>query len=111
MALTQGGRCTERCRSCGYCYIGLDMALCRSMPMCEYLLQTGRRRPCPAGDGCTAFRPAEEGGERRRRAAERMWGAVSRGRQGVRRRDGQPRADRALSEVPLSRALLHGAAL
>ena len=93
MALTQGGRCTERCRSCGYCYIGLDMALCRSMPMCEYLLQTGRRRPCPAGDGCAAFRPAgdgcaafrqaEEGGERRRRAAERMWGAVSRGRQGV----------------------------
>lgn len=83
MALTQGGRCTERCRSCGYCYIGLDMALCRSMPMCEYLLQTGRRRPCPAGDGCAAFKPAEDGGERRRRAAERMWGAVSRGRQGV----------------------------
>ena len=70
MALTQGGRCTERCRSCGYCYIGLDMALCRSMPMCEYLLQTGRRRPCPAG---TAARRSG----RRRRAASAAGGRQS----------------------------------
>ena len=75
-----GGLCTQRCRGCEYCYSGLDMALCRSMPMCEYILKTGRRRACPAGERCTEFTPAAPADEQRRRAAERMWGARMRGR-------------------------------
>ena len=56
------------------------MALCRSLPMCEYILKTGRRRACPAGERCTEFTPAAPADEQRRRAAERMWGAIMRGR-------------------------------
>ena len=69
-------RCTARCRACGHCYIGFDMALCRSLPACVYILDTGRRRPCPAGDGCTEFTPLSGAEERRRRAAAAMWRGI-----------------------------------
>ena len=62
-------RCTARCRACGHCYIGFDMALCRSLPACVYILDT-------AGDGCTEFTPLPGAEERRRRAAAAMWRGI-----------------------------------
>lgn len=37
----------EFCRGCIYVtFVG-------TMPVCDYMLRTGRRRPCPPGDQCT----------------------------------------------------------
>ena len=52
------------------------IALHRSLPACVYILDTGRRRPCPAGDGCTEFTPLPGAEERRRRAAAAMWRGI-----------------------------------
>lgn len=49
----------KRCAGCRYAvpiYMGDGDEL---MTACVYILRTGRRRPCPPGDGCRAFEPAE----------------------------------------------------
>lgn len=47
---------SERCRACYYCGY-LDTHDCTGPRCCDYFLVTGQRRGCPAGDGCTRFRP------------------------------------------------------
>lgn len=47
---------SERCRACWYCgYMGTKA--CTGPRCCDYFLVTGQLRGCPAGDGCTRFRP------------------------------------------------------
>lgn len=36
-----------------YCDNCLYRGKVAGMPCCEFYLRTNRRRPCPAGDGCT----------------------------------------------------------
>ena len=60
-------------RLCGGCrfaspiYMGDGDEL---MTACVYILRTGRRRPGPAGEGCTVYEPAEAGAP-----AEDRWAA------------------------------------
>lgn len=47
-----------RCAACRYnlpVYIGDGDEL---LTACVYILRTGRKRPCPAGDACSVFEPA-----------------------------------------------------
>lgn len=56
------------CVGCRYVgYFGSQSAYKEIPEFCEYILATGRRRPCPAGPGCTA---RKEGGRKRRRTEE-----------------------------------------
>jgi len=53
--------CSKKCEQCRHCcptdlYIGR-----RQLRACVYLLDTGERRPCPAGEKCTVFSPKIEG--------------------------------------------------
>ena len=41
--------CTDYCKGCFY----RKYFTARAWPYCDYLCMTGKRRPCPAGDGCT----------------------------------------------------------
>ena len=46
---------TNRCVDCRYsCMVdvGLEGEMLRA---CLYILQKGEKRPCPSGDGCTAY--------------------------------------------------------
>lgn len=59
---------TAKCDRCFYgvpVYVGDESVM---MEACTYVLHTGRKRPCPAGPGCTVYRPTypQERGERRR---------------------------------------------
>ena len=38
----------KNCHDCKYFYGNTDFDVC-----CNYIFVTGRRRPCPPGDGCT----------------------------------------------------------
>lgn len=38
----------KNCRNCAYFHGSYDESCC-----CNYLLTTGKRRPCPPGAGCT----------------------------------------------------------
>ena len=54
---------TNRCAGCRHsCLVdvGLEGEMLRA---CLYILQRGKKRPCPSGDGCTAY---ERRGEERR---------------------------------------------
>lgn len=42
---------TERCKKCEYAGYVLFHELC-----CDYMLITGERRDCPAGDECNKFK-------------------------------------------------------
>ena len=58
----------ERCGRCRFAvpvYMGDGDEL---LTACVYILRTGRRRPCPPGDGCQVFEPArpEHGRQRDR---------------------------------------------
>lgn len=53
----------EACRGCAYSF---EMA---GSCGCQYILVTGRRRPCPAGEGCTERRETLQREELRRVAA------------------------------------------
>lgn len=44
---------SARCRSCRYFWHINESS---GYMGCEYILHTGRRRPCPAGDACTVYR-------------------------------------------------------
>ena len=46
--MTRGKLSDENCRDCKYFYGYTDFDVC-----CNYIFVTGRRRPCPPGDGCT----------------------------------------------------------
>lgn len=47
----------SRCADCLYHFAAADPDCYRAvMPACVYILRTGRRRPCPAGAGCTEYR-------------------------------------------------------
>ena len=48
---------TERCKDCVY-YCNCDGHY--MYPTCDYILMTGRRRGCPAGDECDKFLPAKD---------------------------------------------------
>ena len=48
---------TERCKACLY-YCNCDGHYI--YPTCDYMLTTGKRRGCPAGDECDKFIPSEE---------------------------------------------------
>ena len=50
-------RMAARCQGCRYAvpvYFGDGDDL---LTGCVYILRQGKRRPCPAGDGCTAYEP------------------------------------------------------
>ena len=48
----------SRCADCLYYYGAADPDHYRSViPSCLYILRAKRRRPCPAGEGCTVYRP------------------------------------------------------
>ena len=49
----------DRCKNCRFSYpvdLGDGGEMLRA---CVYILRRGERRPCPAGDACTAFAPKE----------------------------------------------------
>ncbi len=51
----------QRCAQCRFgipIYMGDGDEL---MTACVYILRTGHKRPCPAGDGCAVFEPARPG--------------------------------------------------
>lgn len=57
----------EKCKSCRYAYpvdLGDGGEMLRA---CVYILRRGSRRPCPAGEACTAFEP-ERGGKQERQS-------------------------------------------
>ena len=43
-------KCTKKCKRCFYSFNHSA-----HLPTCDYILITGHRRPCPAGDNCTEF--------------------------------------------------------
>lgn len=49
------------CKRCRKCYYSgpVDIGWGKVYPLysCDYLLITGHRRPCPAGDACTVYSP------------------------------------------------------
>ncbi len=50
----------DKCGGCRFSipvYIGDGEELLRA---CVYILRTGRRRPCPPGEACRVYEPAEE---------------------------------------------------
>ena len=49
-------RACEGCRFSVPVYIGDGDEL---MTACVYILRTGHRRPCPPGERCTAYEPAQ----------------------------------------------------
>lgn len=49
------GICDRYCKSCVFNGYGNER-----MTVCEYFLQTGLRRPCPAGTGCTVKSTGEK---------------------------------------------------
>lgn len=48
---SEHGICDARCRQCKHC--GTESTV--SKPFCVYIMDTGHRRPCPAGKHCTKF--------------------------------------------------------
>lgn len=44
--------CDDTCIGCRHFYGAYENTRC-----CNYYFDTGRRRPCPAGAGCTVFKP------------------------------------------------------
>ena len=50
------------CRGCRHYFEAADPVCYRqSIPACEYILDTGMRRPCPAGADCTEYRSVPRG--------------------------------------------------
>ncbi len=50
------GICGFRCLKCRHCTLLRDALSSHGwLPACRYILDEGRRRPCPAGDGCTVY--------------------------------------------------------
>ena len=47
--------CNRRCRTCAYSFG--DTGTWGGDIFCGYLIRTGKRRPCPAGKGCTVYKP------------------------------------------------------
>lgn len=45
------GMCNARCKTCFYGTVQGKQGMCT----CAYIVETGHRRPCPAGKGCTEF--------------------------------------------------------
>lgn len=48
------------CKKCRKCYYGGPVNLWvdgKMLYSCDYYILTGKRRPCPAGPGCTAYNP------------------------------------------------------
>lgn len=56
--------CTIRCKDCAYSYWTGFRSPTEVGVGCDYLLVTGKIRPCPAGDDCTEF---EQKGQKRKR--------------------------------------------
>lgn len=55
----------DLCRKCLYSCevnVGEEGEMLRA---CTYILHTGKRRPCKAGEECTVFCPAHEGAKQR----------------------------------------------
>lgn len=38
----------KSCKNCVFSYM-----VCNQLYICDYFLKTNKRRPCPAGEGCT----------------------------------------------------------
>lgn len=54
--VSKPGICTRRCNSCAYSFHdGLESIT--TTTYCGYLVRTGKPRPCPAGQGCTEYKP------------------------------------------------------
>ena len=50
------------CAGCRHYFEAADPNCYRqSIPACVYILDEGRRRPCPAGEGCTVRSPMPQG--------------------------------------------------
>ncbi len=48
---------SKKCRQCRYrvsVNIGWEQEM---LEACTYILWSGRKRPCPPGDGCTVYEP------------------------------------------------------
>ena len=55
MAPTENSVCDEYCLNCKYFYGSSEYELC-----CTYYLETDKRRPCPAGTGCTVKKKSKQ---------------------------------------------------
>ena len=53
------GVCNRTCRACIYAMQLANAGTSKATVCCDYIGRTGHMRPCPAGDGCTEFRPRE----------------------------------------------------
>ena len=50
---------TERCRGCFYVGAIGNAGPEYSPVCCDYMLITGKKRPCPSGDKCTEYTPMQ----------------------------------------------------
>lgn len=51
------GAVARKCRDCAYsCMVNVGEER-EMMRACVYILHTGSKRPCPASDDCTVYRP------------------------------------------------------
>lgn len=49
------GLCNARCKSCKFGFLACYGSHGPTGIGCNYILRMGKRRPCPAGDGCTEY--------------------------------------------------------
>lgn len=49
------GLCTARCKSCKFGFLACYGSHGPTGIGCNYILRMGKRRPCPAGKGCTEY--------------------------------------------------------
>lgn len=52
--------CDRRCRTCEYSFKDSGVAS-NTAYYCGYLIKTEKPRPCPAGRGCTVYKPRKKG--------------------------------------------------
>lgn len=57
----------DYCRQCRHYFPSRDVYGIKT-PACIYILHTHKRRPCPAGNGCTAWEEADNDPAREFRA-------------------------------------------
>ena len=45
----------NRCSKCRYSFVSAAVEDNKYLPACIYILKTGKRRPCEAGENCVVF--------------------------------------------------------
>lgn len=56
----------ERCRGCDHYYPASDPNVnYQTLDTCQYILDTKKRRPCPADENCTEYEPRLDRSDKR----------------------------------------------